>query len=53
MVQMDKDAEILAFAEVPAWLCELIIPLAFGVIALRYMVYAVIHTGQLLSSQES
>lgn len=53
MVQMDKDAEILAFAEVPGWWCELIIPLAFGVIALRYMMYAVIHTSQLFSGQES
>ena len=53
MVQMDMEAEIIAFAEVPAWWCELIIPVAFGVIALRYAIYAMIHTGQLLISQEN
>lgn len=53
MVQMDREAEIIAFADVPAWICELIIPLAFGVIAWRYAIYAVIHTGQLLSRQDS
>lgn len=53
MVQMDMEAEVIAFAEVPAWVCELIIPLAFGVIALRYAIYALIHTGQLLNRQDS
>lgn len=51
MVQMDREAGIIAFAEVPAWVCELIIPLAFGVIAWRYAIYTVIHSGQLLSRQ--
>lgn len=52
MVQMDREAGIVAFAEVPAWTCELIIPLAFGVIAWRYAIYALIHSGQLLRGQD-
>ena len=31
----------LAFAAVPSWICEIIIPLGFAVIALRYVVLAV------------
>jgi TRAP-type C4-dicarboxylate transport system permease small subunit len=30
-----------AFAGVPAWACELVIPVAFGLIALRYALYAI------------
>lgn len=29
-----------AFGQVPAWLCEVIMPVAFGLIALRYLVIA-------------
>jgi TRAP-type C4-dicarboxylate transport system permease small subunit len=35
-VLMDREAGIIAFAQVPAWLCELIVPLGFGIIALRF-----------------
>ena len=31
---------LIAFANVPVWLCETIIPIAFIVMALRYFVYA-------------
>ncbi len=51
-VLMDREAGIIAFAQVPAWWCELIIPLAFSVIALRYIIFAVLHAKQLLSTQE-
>lgn len=30
----------MAFAQVPAWICEIIIPLAFAVMALRYLMIA-------------
>jgi hypothetical protein len=30
-----------AFAGVPAWICELVIPAAFGLMALRYALYAI------------
>lgn len=48
LVQMDYEAASIAFADVPSWLCELIIPLAFGIIAFRYLIYAVVHACQFL-----
>jgi len=39
-VLMEMEYEIHAFASVPAWVCEAIIPLAFGVICLRYCIFA-------------
>ena len=30
----------IAFGLVPAWICELIIPLASGLMAVRYFVYS-------------
>lgn len=51
-VQMDREAEIIAFAHIPAWWCELIIPLAFSVIALRYMIYTVLHAQQLVTGKQ-
>jgi TRAP-type C4-dicarboxylate transport system permease small subunit len=53
LVQMDREAESIAFAAIPSWVCELILPLAFGVIALRYLIFAVIHARQLLTMKES
>ena len=35
-VLFEREAEVTAFAGIPAWLLEVIIPLAFGLIALRY-----------------
>lgn len=52
LVLMDQEAESIAFASVPSWVCELILPLAFTVIALRYLIFAVIHAKQLLSTKE-
>ena len=40
----EKEFGATAFASVPAWVCEIIIPIAFGVIALRYAAFFVIHT---------
>ncbi len=36
-VAMEKAEGITAFANVPAWICEAIIPLAFGIICIRYL----------------
>jgi len=33
----------LGFAGIPAWICEIIIPFAFGVIALRYLLHAFVN----------
>ncbi|NOQ15124.1 MAG: TRAP transporter small permease subunit [Methyloprofundus sp.] len=53
LVLMDQEAESIAFAAIPSWVCELILPLAFGVIALRYLIFAVTHARQLLAIKES
>jgi TRAP-type C4-dicarboxylate transport system permease small subunit len=38
-VHDDYRANAMAFASVPAWLCELIVPLAFAVLAARYLLF--------------
>lgn len=38
LVLMDHEAATIAFANVPVWVCELIMPIGFGIIALRYFV---------------
>ena len=35
-VQMDYEYQVMAFAQVPAWLCESIMPVGAGVMCLRY-----------------
>ncbi|MDO8939600.1 MAG: TRAP transporter small permease [Methylicorpusculum sp.] len=40
LVLMDFREATLAFASVPAWVCELIIPFGFCVISLRFFLYA-------------
>ena len=39
-VQMDYRDQLVAFADLPAWLLELIIPLAFALIAVRYLFHS-------------
>ena len=41
-VQMEFEGGAMAFARVPAWACEAVIPFAFAVIALRYFVLTLI-----------
>lgn len=36
-VLFEREDQAIAFASVPAWWCELIIPIAFGVMALRFL----------------
>jgi TRAP-type C4-dicarboxylate transport system permease small subunit len=47
-VHLDYTVGTLAFAAVPAWVCELIIPLAFFVLAGRYALFAVERARELL-----
>lgn len=42
-VLMERSFGAIAFASVPTWICELILPLAFGIIALRYFTSFLIH----------
>ncbi len=37
LVQMDREAEVMAFANVPAWWVETVIPAGFAIMALRYL----------------
>ena len=37
-VLMEKEDGMIAFAEVPAWICESIIPFGFAVMALRFFI---------------
>lgn len=37
-VAMEREADIIGAAGLPAWLLELIIPVGFGLIAMRYLV---------------
>ncbi len=39
-VIMEKEDGLIAFANVPAWVCESIIPISFTVISLRYLLYS-------------
>ncbi len=41
-VAAEREAGTVAFAEVPAWVLEAILPFAFGLIALRYLALAVV-----------
>lgn len=35
-VLLDREFGVLAFGAVPAWVCELILPVGFGIMALRF-----------------
>jgi TRAP-type C4-dicarboxylate transport system permease small subunit len=37
MVIIDREGSTMAFATVPTWICELIIPVGFGIMALRFL----------------
>ena len=42
LIQYEYEDGLIAFANVPVWLCETIIPFAFIVMSLRYFIYAVV-----------
>ena len=42
-VAMDYQAQVVAFAGVPTWVLELVLPVAFALIALRYLLRAAYH----------
>ncbi len=39
-VQLEKEEGLIAFLNVPVWLCEAIIPAALAIIAARFLVFA-------------
>lgn len=42
-IQYEYADGLIAFANVPVWVCELIIPVAFIVMGLRYFFYSILH----------
>ena len=53
LLQIDFETGTIAFASVPAWYVEAIIPLAFGLIALRYLLLSGSHIRALLQRSEA
>lgn len=49
LMLLDYREETTAFASVPAWACELIIPFGFGIMSLRFFLYGL----RLLTGKES
>lgn len=39
-VRLERADGVIAFAAVPAWICEAIIPIGFAAIAVRYLLYS-------------
>jgi len=50
-VQMEFADGSIAFAGVPTWLCEAIIPFAFAVIALRYFLLSFVNLKKIVKSR--
>lgn len=51
-VLMEKQDGMIAFAAIPAWVCESIIPFAFAVISIRYLVLSAFHIIHLFESKQ-
>lgn len=51
LVIEDHASKMTAFASVPVWVCEVILPVAMAVIAVRYAIYAWKHLRQALSGE--
>lgn len=41
-VMMEKNEGVLAFANIPAWICESILPVSFVIISFRYLLFSFI-----------
>ncbi|MEJ2762202.1 MAG: TRAP transporter small permease [Gammaproteobacteria bacterium] len=53
LVMLDKGAGVRAFAGIPSWVCELIIPIGFGVMALRFLLsFIMLLTGAKTSADD-
>jgi TRAP-type C4-dicarboxylate transport system permease small subunit len=40
-VRFEMEDNLIAFANVPAWVCEVIIPIAFAIICIRYLFFSI------------
>jgi TRAP-type C4-dicarboxylate transport system permease small subunit len=52
MVLDEREAGTVAFANVPSWVCELILPFAFAAIAFRYLLYTYRHVNATIQGVE-
>jgi TRAP-type C4-dicarboxylate transport system permease small subunit len=52
-VRMEMGENLIAFANVPAWVCESIIPIAFAVISLRYALFSIQLFVQLVTQKQA
>ena len=52
LVLDDRAAGVTAVAFVPVWMCEIVIPIAFAIIAIRYLLYAVKHAKLSVSPED-
>jgi len=41
-IRFEIEDGTMAFGSVPAWMCELIMPIGFGIMALRYLLHTVV-----------
>ena len=51
LVLEDYTSGMTAFASVPVWVCELVLPVAMGVIGIRYLIYAWKHFREALAGE--
>ncbi len=51
LVLEDRAAGATAFGTIPVWLCELVLPVAFALIAARYLLHAVRHLRESLGRE--
>ena len=52
-VRMEMADNYKAFASVPAWVCEIIIPLAFFIMSLRYLFFCISQVVRIFSKERS
>jgi len=50
-VKLDLDSNAKAFADVPVWVAEVIMPVTFSVMAIRFIAFAAMHGFHLFSHQ--
>ena len=51
-VHMDFTDKLLGFSDLPAWTLEIIIPIAFGLIALRYLNHSICWCGMFINFEQ-
>jgi TRAP-type C4-dicarboxylate transport system permease small subunit len=52
MVLMEYEFPTIAFGVVPTWVCQLVLPVAFLIIASRYAIFAVVHLREAIRGSE-